>query len=71
MQAWDGGGTAPVSSVNVTWIPRQYLISGWLGSGLLAGDQDGKWEGNCLILLSLSGPFDFGTVHPCGPPSGD
>ena len=43
VQAWDGGGTAPVFSVNVTGIPRQYLVLGWLGSGLLAGDQDREW----------------------------
>ena len=36
-------GTAPISLVNVTWIPRQYLILGWLGSGLPARDQDGEW----------------------------
>ena len=44
VQAWGSGGTAPVSVVNVTCIPRHYLVLRWLGSGLLAGDQDGKWE---------------------------
>ena len=39
-----GGGTAPVSSVNVTCIPRKYLVLGQLGSGLLARDQDGQQE---------------------------
>ena len=31
--------------VNVICISRQCLILGWLDGGLLAGDQDGKWEG--------------------------
>ena len=40
-----GWGTAPNSSVNVTCISRQCFVLGWLDSGLLARDQDGKWEG--------------------------
>ena len=53
-------GTTPVSSVNVTCIPKQYLVLGQLGSSPLARDQDGKWEGElpdapCLfrVLLTL------------------
>ena len=56
---WDSGGTAPVSSVNVTCIPKQYLVLGWLGSGLLAGDQDGKWEGELPNAPISSGPFQL------------
>ena len=41
----EGGETAPNSSVNVTCISRQCFILGQLDSSLLAGDQDGKWEG--------------------------
>ena len=45
VQAWGSGGTAPVTLVNVTCISRQYLVLGWLGGGLLVGDQDGEQEG--------------------------
>ena len=45
IQEWEGGGTAPYSSVNVTLISRQWFVLGQLDGGLLAGDQDGKWEG--------------------------
>ena len=30
LQAWGGGGNTPVSLVNVTCIPRQYLVLGSL-----------------------------------------
>ena len=39
------GGTASNSLVNVTCISRQCLVLEWLDGGLLARDQDGKWEG--------------------------
>ena len=42
---WEGGGTAPNSSVKVTYISRQCFILWWLDGGLWAGDQDGQWEG--------------------------
>ena len=61
----DGGGTAPLSSVNVTWIQRQYLALGWLGSGHLAGDQDGKWEEelpNTPVSLGSFPPWDGPSV---------
>ena len=45
IQEWEGGDTAPNSSINVTCISRQCLILGQLDGGLLARDQDGKWEG--------------------------
>ena len=54
---WDGGNTAPISSVNVMCIPKQYLVLGWLGSSPLAGDQDGKWEGELPITPISSGSF--------------
>ena len=38
-------GTAPNSSIKVTCISKQYFILGQLDSGLWAGDQDSKWEG--------------------------
>ena len=43
---------APNSSVNVTHISRQYFILRQPDSGLWAGDQDSKWEGE---LSSFSG----------------
>ena len=54
---WDSGGTAPVSSVYVTWIPRQYLVLGWVGGNLLAGDQDGKQERELLNAPISLGSF--------------
>ena len=39
------GTQLPNCSINVTCILRQYLVLGWPKGGLLAGDQDGKWEG--------------------------
>ena len=45
IQEWEGGSTAPNSSVNVTCISRQCFVLGLLDSSLLARDQDGKWEG--------------------------
>ena len=45
VQEWEGGGTTPNSSVNVTCISRQSFVLGWLDGSILAGDQDGKWEG--------------------------
>ena len=69
IQAWGGGGVAPVSLVSVTCIPRQYLVSGWHNS-FLAGDQYGEWEGHCPMLPSLQGPFSLLIVWGCGPQSG-
>ena len=45
IQEWGGGGPAPNSSVNVKCISRQCFVLGQLDDGLLARDQDGKWEG--------------------------
>ena len=59
-------GTTPVSSVNVTFIPKQYLLLGWLG-GFLAGTKMVSGRGNCPTLPSLQCPFDSGTAHPHGP----
>ena len=53
------GETAPVSLVNVTCIPRQYLVLGWLGGNLLARDQDGKWEGELTNAPVSSGSFQL------------
>ena len=39
------GDTAPNSFVNVTCISRQYLVLWQPEGGLLAREQDGKWEG--------------------------
>ena len=44
VQVWGGGDAALVSLVNVTCIPRQCLVLGWLGDGFWVGDQDGEWE---------------------------
>ena len=56
---WDSGGTAPVSFVNVTWIPQQYLVLGLLGSGLLAGNQDSEQEGELPNAPVSSGSFQL------------
>ena len=45
VQEWEGRGTVPNSSVNVTHISRQCFVLGQLDCGLLARDQDSKWEG--------------------------
>ena len=54
---WDCRGTTPVSSVNVTCIPKQYLVLGQMGSGLLARDQDVEQEGELPNAPISSGPF--------------
>ena len=48
---------APVSSVNVTCIPRQCLVLGQPGDGFLARDQDSKWEGALPNASISSGSF--------------
>ena len=45
IQEWEGGSTAPNSSVNVTCISRQCFVLGQLDGGLLARNQEGQWEG--------------------------
>ena len=45
IQAWGSRGAAPISSVKVTYVPRQYWVSGWPGNSCLTGDWDGEWEG--------------------------
>ena len=57
VQAWGSGGTAPVSLVNVTCIPKQCLVLGWLGGSLLAGDQYGEQEGELPDTPISSGSF--------------
>ena len=67
VEAWGGGGAAPVSLVNVTCIPRQCLVLGWLGNGFLARDQDGEWEWALPDTPISSGsfrPFDGMGVWP-------
>ena len=61
------GGTTPVSSVNVTCIPKQYLILGWLGGSPLAGDQDGKWQGELPDTSVSSGSFCHWVSTPMWP----
>ena len=65
IQEWEGGGTAPNFLVNVTCISRQCLILGWLGSGLVARDQDGKWEGELPDAPNSHRSFALwnGTTH--------
>ena len=60
-------GTAPISSVNVTYIPKQYLVLGQLGGSPLAGDQDGEWEGELPDTPISSGPFQCGDSTPAWP----
>ena len=52
--AWAGGGAALSSSVEITYISRQYQVSGW--SGFLAGDWDGDWDGVLPNASGSSGP---------------
>ena len=59
VQVWDSGGTASVSSVKVTCIPKQYLVLGWLDSCLLTRDQDGEWEGELPNIPISSGTFQL------------
>ena len=51
------GGTAPNSSHNVTCISRQHFILGQLDGGLLASDQDSKWEGGLPDASDSHGSF--------------
>ena len=57
IQAWNSGGTSPNSLVNVACISRQYLVLGQLIGGLLAGDQDSKWEGELPNAPNSLGSF--------------
>ena len=57
IQEWEGGGTAPNSSFKVTCISKQYFILGQLDSGLQAGDQDSKWEGELFNASSSHRSF--------------
>ena len=45
IQEWEGGDTAPNSSVKVTPISKQFFLLGWPDSSLWPGDQDGEQEG--------------------------
>ena len=57
IQEWEGGGTAPNSSVKVTYISKQCFILGWLDGSLWARDQDGKWEGELTDASSSHRSF--------------
>ena len=46
-QACGGGGVVPPSSVEVTWISKQYWVSGQSGVCLLTRD----WNGECDEVL--------------------
>ena len=54
-----GWGTAPISSVKVTHISKQYFILGQLDSSLQARDQDGKQEGELSDTSSSCRSFAF------------
>ena len=54
---WSGGGTALSSSVDITCISKQYWVSGQLGFGLLARDQDGEHDGALPNASGFSWPF--------------
>ena len=68
IQVWGGGGVAHVTSVSVMCIPRKCLVLGQPGDGLLARDQDGKWEGALpnapTYFRVLSWPLDGMGVWP-------
>ena len=58
---------APVSSVNVRYIPRECQVSGQLGDGFLTRDQDGEQEGalpNAPVSSSFLQPLDGIGVWP-------
>ena len=57
IQEWEGGCTAPNYSVSVTCISRQCFILGWLDGGLLARDQEDKWEGELSNASGSHMPF--------------
>ena len=47
----------PNSSIKVTHISKQYFVLGQLDSGLWAGYQDGKWEGELSSSSGSQGSF--------------
>ena len=59
IQEWEGGGTAPNSSVKVTYISKQCFILGKLDGSLLARDQDGEWEGELSNASGSHRSFAF------------
>ena len=69
-QACGIGGVVPQSSVEITWISRQYQVSGWSGIFFLARDWDGGQDEVLPNASVSSGPLQpFGGVR-FGPPSG-
>ena len=69
-QVCGGGGVAPLSVVEVTWISKQYWVSGWLGVCLLARDWDGNAMGYYQMPPSPWGLLGHLVVWGYGPPSG-
>ena len=57
VKTWGDRGAAPLSSVKVTHIPRQYWVSGQPGNSHLSRDWDGEWEGVLPEAPISSRPF--------------
>ena len=63
-QVCGSGGLVPPSLVEITCIPKQYQVSGWLGVGFLTRDWDGEYHGVLQNASVSSGPFwPFGDVR--------
>ena len=65
--ACGGSGVVPPSSVKITWMSKQYQVSGQSGTCLLTGDWDGELEGvlpDASISLALFWPLGGMRVWP-------
>ena len=56
-QACGGGGIGSLSLVEVTFISKQYQVSGWSGMGFLTRDGDGDQDGALPNASVSSGSF--------------
>ena len=52
-----GGGVVPPSLVEITWISKQYQVSGRSGICLFTRDWDGEWDGALLDASISLGPL--------------
>ena len=58
------GGVVPTSLIKITWISKQYWVTGWSGICLLTWDWDGECNGALLDASVSLGPFwPFGGVR--------
>ena len=56
-QACGGGGVVPQSLFEITWISKQYRVSGLSGIFLLTRNLDGEWDRVLPDASISSGPF--------------